>query len=68
MCSLVAGLDHMVWPIESAALAGHEVVTLEGVGHQSLLFDEAAWVQVARVLGEPRPVVRVGPGRRAVNY
>lgn len=52
LCSILAGDDAMILPSDSAALEGHEVVRLRGVGHQSLLFDRAAWGHVARVLGE----------------
>ncbi len=50
LCSVVAGDDAMILPSDSAALEDHEVVRLEGVGHQSLLFDRGAWDHVARVL------------------
>ncbi len=52
VCSLVAEGDLMVTPVESAALAGHEVQRLAGVGHQGILFDRAAWAHVRRVLSE----------------
>ena len=52
VCSIVAEDDGMVLPIESAVLAGHEVVRLRGVGHQSVLFHPDAWEHVRRVLRE----------------
>lgn len=50
ICSIVAEGDALVTPVESAALEGHEVVRLPGVGHQGLLFDARAWSHVERVL------------------
>jgi pimeloyl-ACP methyl ester carboxylesterase len=46
--SVVAGADLLVSPPHSAAFPGSEVVVLEGVGHNGLLFDERA----ARLVSE----------------
>jgi pimeloyl-ACP methyl ester carboxylesterase len=49
--SLVAAEDQLVTPVESAIFPWGEVVIIEGVGHNALLFDEeAARVVVSRVL------------------
>lgn len=46
--SIVAGRDTMVVPTQNAALEGHEVVHLEDLGHQGILFDRDAWAHVER--------------------
>lgn len=52
--SIVAGRDTMVVPTQNAALDGHEVVELEELGHQGILFDRGAWAHVERFVREPR--------------
>jgi hypothetical protein len=49
--SLVAAQDQLVTPVESAIFPWGESITIEGVGHNALLFDEgAARLVAARVL------------------
>jgi pimeloyl-ACP methyl ester carboxylesterase len=48
---IVAENDRLIAPVESGALAGHEVVRVPDVGHQSMLMDARVIDQVAERLG-----------------
>jgi triacylglycerol lipase len=51
--SIVAGQDRMVWPRESAVLPASDVITLDGRGHNSLLYDSAVWDHVLELVRRP---------------
>jgi triacylglycerol esterase/lipase EstA (alpha/beta hydrolase family) len=49
---IVAEGDHLIAPVESALLAGHEAIRVPDVGHQSMLMDPRVIDCVAEVLAE----------------
>jgi triacylglycerol lipase len=51
--SIVAGLDRMVWPRESAVLPASDVITLNGRGHNSLLYDTDVCAHVLGLVRKP---------------
>jgi triacylglycerol lipase len=51
--SFVAGQDRMVWPRESAVLPAGDVITLEGRGHNSLLYDAAVCAHLVTLIKRP---------------